>query len=157
MPVTLSEDANWLVTLVVTGAQRANAYYEKLIAHYDIQRGVVDPPAGLDPIARRVMAELIQYATASYAAACSGRAIEEAHVPPPRGAADGGDAAGNAQRCPASSLRNVSPIGGERRQIERSYDELIAVGKVDHTLGDHERVVRDLYAEELWPSAGRRP
>ena len=40
----------------------ANGYYEKLIAHYDIQRGVVDPPAGLDHVAKRMVAELIRYA-----------------------------------------------------------------------------------------------
>ena len=29
----------------------SNSYYEKLIAHYDIQRGISDPPTGLDQVA----------------------------------------------------------------------------------------------------------
>jgi Domain of unknown function (DUF4332)/Zinc dependent phospholipase C len=155
MPVTLSEDANWLLTLVVTGAQRANAYYEKLIAHYDIQRGVVDPPAGLDPIARRVIAELIQYATASYALVL-GRAIEEAHVRPPQVPLTAATLLATL-KVPFKLLVQRIADRSERRQIERSYDELIAEGKVDRTLGDHERVVRDLYAEEVLAKRGPPP
>jgi hypothetical protein len=153
MPVTVSEDANWLVTLVLAGAERANAYYEKLIAHYDIQRGVVDPPAGLDPIARRVIAELIRYATASYAIVL-GRAIEEAHVRPPHVALTAATLLATL-KVPVKLIARRFADRAERRQIERSYDELAAVGKVDHTLGDHERVVRDLYAEEVL--AKRKP
>ena len=44
--VELPAGPNWLAQLVCQGAERANRYYEKLIAHYDIKRGVVDPPAG---------------------------------------------------------------------------------------------------------------
>ena len=36
----------WLRDLVCRGAEISNANYERLIAHYDIHRGVVDPPAG---------------------------------------------------------------------------------------------------------------
>ena len=60
-------DPNWLVQLLCQGAESANGYYEKLIAHYDIQRGVVDPPAGLDRVAKRIVAEMIRYAYLSYA------------------------------------------------------------------------------------------
>jgi hypothetical protein len=67
---------------VCQGAEKANAQYEKLIAHYDIQRGVIDPPAGLDRVARRLIAELIRYATLSFAAVL-GRAIEESNVHAP--------------------------------------------------------------------------
>ena len=44
--VEISRDANWLEQLVCHGAEMSNGYYEKLIAHYDIQRGMSDPPAG---------------------------------------------------------------------------------------------------------------
>ena len=53
MSVDLPPGPNWLAQLVCQGAEQANGDYEKLIAHYDIQRGVVDPPAGLDRVARR--------------------------------------------------------------------------------------------------------
>ena len=51
MRVEPANDPNWLVELVCRGAELANGDYEKLIAHYDIGRGVVDPAAGLDPVA----------------------------------------------------------------------------------------------------------
>ena len=51
MRVELGTGPNWLVELVCRGAELANRHYEKLIAHYDIGRGVVDPPAGLDRVA----------------------------------------------------------------------------------------------------------
>ena len=153
LPVTVSEEANWLVRLLLTGAERANAYYEKLIAHYDIQRGVVDPPAGLDPIARRVIAELIRYATASYAVVL-GRAIEEAHVTPPQVPLTAASLLATL-KIPFKLLARRLADRAQRREVERSYDELTAVGKVEETLGDHERVVRDLYTEEVL--AKRKP
>src|SRR5262245_263097 len=153
MPVVVSEEANWLVSLLLTGAERANASYEKLIAHYDIQRGVVGPPAGLDPIARRLIAELIRYASVSYAVVLD-RAIKEAHVPPPRVALTAASLLATL-KVPFKLLARRIADRAERRQIERSYDELTAVGKVEQTLGDHERVVRDLYAAEVL--AKRKP
>jgi hypothetical protein len=153
MPVTLSDDANWLINLLLTGAARANAYYEKLIAHYDIQRGVVDPPAGLDPIGRRLIAELIRYASASYAIVLA-RAIAEARVPPPQLPLTAATLLATL-KVPYQLVVKRIADRAERRQIERSYDELSATGKVLHTLGEHERVVRDLYAEEVL--AKRKP
>src|SRR5256885_6934806 len=94
MGVDLPAGPNWLAQLVCQGAERANRYYEKLIAHYDIQRGVVDPPAGLDPVSRRVIAELLPYAALSYAAlldrALGGAHVHAPHVPPAGGATPAG-------------------------------------------------------------------
>src|SRR5262249_11908056 len=147
MPVTLGDEANWLISLLLTGAKRANAYYEKLIAHYDIQRGVVDPPAGLDPIGRRLIAELIRYATASYAVVL-GRTIAEARVPPPQVPLTAATLLATLKVPYKLVLRRLADRA-ERRQIERSYDELTATGQVEQTLGEHERVVRELYAAEV--------
>ena len=61
---SLPTGENWLAELVVANARMSNANYEKLIAHYDITRGVSDPPAGLDRSARRMVAELIRFAAA---------------------------------------------------------------------------------------------
>ena len=79
MPAT---DAGWLRAFVVEGAETGNRQYEKLIAHYDINSGVVDPPSGLDVVGRRLVAELIAYATKGFAALLD-RAIAEAGVKPP--------------------------------------------------------------------------
>ena len=153
MPVAVAADANWLVTLVCAGAERANAVYEKLIAHYNLQRGVVDPAAGLDPIARRIIAELISYASTSYALVLA-RAIAEARVRPPEVPLTA-TLLRAACRLPAKLIARQIADARRRRQIEASYDELIATGKVENTLGEAERSVRDLYAQDVL--ARRRP
>ena len=153
MPIELTADANWLASLVLRGAHRANAYYEKLIAHYDIERGVVDPPAGLDRIARRIIAELIHYASVSYALVL-GRAIEEARVRPPEVPLTAATLLAGL-KVPFKLVERRIADRAERRAIERSYDELIAAGKAELTLRDEERIVRDLHATEVL--AKRRP
>ncbi|MFZ0848484.1 MAG: DUF4332 domain-containing protein [Hyphomicrobiaceae bacterium] len=147
LQVEVTTDANWLATLVCNGARRANASYEKLIAHYDIQRGVVDPPAGLDQVARRLIAELIRYATASYALVLS-RAIEEAQVPPPPVSLSLAMVVATVKVPFKLIARRIADVA-ERREIERCYDELSATGTVEANLCEHDRVVRELYAEEV--------
>ena len=80
--VDIPRDPNWLAQLVCQGAEMANGYYEKLIAHYDIQRGISDPPAGLDQVAKRIVSRLIWYANISFAAVLD-RAIDDSNMHPP--------------------------------------------------------------------------
>jgi len=152
MTVELPSDPNWLVQLLCQGAEKANGYYEKLIAHYDIQRGVVDPPAGLDRVAKRIVAEMIRYAYLSYAAVLD-RGIEEANVHAP----DVGLTAATvlaAARIPVKVLARRVADAEERRAIERVYDELLATGTVEVNLSEDDRTVRALHAEEV---VARRP
>ncbi len=150
MTIELPRDPNWLVQLLCQGAERANGYYEKLIAHYDIQRGVVDPPAGLDRVSKRIVAEMIRYAYLSYAAVLD-RAIEEANVHAP----DVGLTAATllaAVQIPAKVLARRIADAEERRTIERIYDELLTTGTVEKNLSEDDRAVRALHAAG---SAGR--
>ena len=147
MTVELPSDPNWLVQLLCQGAEKANGYYEKLIAHYDIQRGVVDPPAGLDRVSKRIVAEMIRYAYLSYAAVLD-RAIEEANVHAP----DVGLTAATllaAAQIPVKVLARRVADAEERRAIERVYDELLATGTVEANLSEDDRAVRALHAEEV--------
>ena len=150
MTIELPRDPNWLVQLLCQGAEKANGYYEKLIAHYDIQRGVVDPPAGLDRVSKRIVAEMIRYAYLSYAAVLD-RAIEEANVHAP----DVGLTAATllaAVQIPAKVLARRIADAEERRTIERIYDELLTTGTVEENLSEDDRAVRVLHAAG---SAGR--
>jgi hypothetical protein len=147
MSVEVGTGANWLVELVCRGAELANRHYEKLIAHYDIGRGVVDAPAGLDRVARRIVAEMIRYAYLSYAVVLD-RAIAEARVFAPEirlGAAT----LLAAVQAPARALARRGADARERRLVERIYDELQASGTVERHLPAEERVVRDLFAHEV--------
>ena len=145
--VVVPEGPNWLAELVCHGAEKSNRYYEKLIAHYDFQRGVVDPPAGLDAVARRLIGELIRYATLSFAAVLD-RALAEADVTPPDLPLAAATLAAMAQvpfKLIARRIANVE----ERRRIERMYDELMATGTVERNLPEDDRAVRALHAEEV--------
>jgi hypothetical protein len=153
LAVALPEDDSWLLTLVMSGARRANAAYEKLIAHYHLERGVVDPAAGLDRVGRRIIAELIRYAALSYALVLS-RAITEAEVEPPQVSLTAATLLASL-RVPIKLIERWIADGRERRAIERGYDELVATGKVERNLGEAERVVREVFAEEVL--AKRRP
>jgi hypothetical protein len=145
--VELGSGPNWLVELVCRGAETANGYYEKLIAHYDIQRGVVDPPSGLDRVAKRIVAEMIRYAYLSYAAVLA-RAIEEANVHAP----DIGLTVPTliaAAQVPVKVLVRRLANAQERRTVEMIYDELLATGTVERNLSEDDRLVRDLHAREV--------
>ena len=155
MKIELQRDPNWLVQLLCQGAEKANGYYEKLIAHYDIQRGVVDPPAGLDRVSKRIVAEMIRYAYVSYAAVL-GRAIEEANVHAP----DVGLTAATllaAVQIPAKVLARRIADAEERRTIERIYDELLTTGTVEKNLSEDDRAVRVLHAQEVLAARPSQP
>ena len=145
--VELPPGPNWLAQLVCQGAEKANAQYEKLIAHYDIQRGVVDPPAGLDRVARRLIAELIRYATSSFAAVL-GRAIEELNMHAPDVSLAAATLTAVAQVPFKLIARRISDKE-ERRLVERIYDELLATGTVEKHLSEDDRTVRELHAREV--------
>jgi hypothetical protein len=147
MSVEVGTGANWLVELVCRGAERANRHYEKLIAHYDIARGVVDPQAGLDRVARRIVAEMIRYAYLSYAAVLD-RAIAESRVFAPEIRLGAATLLAVLQ-TPARALARRDADARERRLVERIYDELQASGTVETHLPEEERAVRDLFAREV--------
>jgi hypothetical protein len=151
--IELSGEANWLEVLICSAALEANRYYEKLMAHYDINTGVVDPPAGLDPVARSIIAGLIRYAAAVHGAVLQ-RALAESKVAPPE-IALALDTVLATLQVPVKLVLKRLADNEERRLVERMYDELKATGTVDKTLPEDDRTVRDLYAAEVL--AKRKP
>ena len=141
------ESADWLKDLVCRGAERSHKHYHTLLVHYDFHKGVVDPPAGLDPISRAAVAELLTYASASFALVLD-RAFAEADVAPPDVALSL-DTLLATLAIPRKWIINKLADAADRRQVEAMYDELQATGKVDKTLSEDDRTVRDLYAAEV--------
>src|SRR5262245_28814069 len=80
--IDVPRGVNWLKEMVCLGAETSNKQYEKLIAHYDIHRGVADPPAGLDETSRALVAELIMQASTSFGRVLQ-RAFKESGVEAP--------------------------------------------------------------------------
>jgi hypothetical protein len=145
-----SDSIDWLKDLVCRGAERAHRHYHTLLVHYDFHKGVVDPPAGLDLIARATIAELLTYASASFALVLD-RAFAEAAVAPPE-VSLALDTLLATLAIPRKHLLNKLADAADRRQVEAMYDELQATGKVDGTLSEDDRTIRDLHAAEV---AGR--
>jgi len=141
------DDPDWLRDLVCQGAETSNRYYEKLIAHYDFNRGVVDPPAGLDAQSRMLLAELLDHAAHGLAAILD-RAFAESGVIPPDIDLRA-ETVLAALKVPVKWVINRIADAGERRLIERMYDELAETGRVERNLPEDDRAVRDLHAEEV--------
>ena len=145
--VAISTEPNWLEVLICDCATRANQHYEKLIAHYDIHRGVVDPPSGLDLVSRRIVAELLALAATVHGAVLT-RAINEANVPRPDVSLTLESIVATLQ-IPAKVIAKKLTDREDRRLIERMYDELRATGTVEKNLPEDDRAVRDLHALEV--------
>lgn len=138
---------HWLRELVVAGAEKANTHYETLIAHYDLDKGVSDPPSGLDMLSRKILGELVVYAAVSFATVLD-RAFEEASVAPPEVDLTL-DTVMAAVKIPAKTLAKRLTDAEDRRIVTAMYDELITTGRVEATLPEDDRVVRDVYAAEV--------
>ncbi len=145
--VVVGPKAGWLRDLVCRGAEIANSHYERLIAHYDIHRGVIDPPTGLDAIAKGAIADLLVYAARSYAAILD-RAFAEARATPPNVNLTG-DMVVATLKVPVKWITRKLADAADRRLVERMYDELMTTGRVEQNLPADDRIVRDLHRAEV--------
>ncbi len=146
---------HWLKDLVCQGAETSNRSYELLIAHYDIHRGVVAPPEGLDGIARAAVSELLMIAAKTVAVALD-HAFAEAGVAPPEVSLSAATVLATL-KIPLKFVTKKIDHAETRRQVEAMYDELKTTGKVEINLPADDRQVRDLHAAEvLAPRAAKQ-
>ena len=146
-PPQVTNGSEWLAELVCAGAERSHAHYDTLLVHYDIHRGVSDPPAGLDDTARLAVAGLIRYAASAFALVLD-KAFEEAGVAPPRVSLSL-DTVLATLTIPKKWVLNKLEDRADRQAVEAMYDELRTTGTVDKTLAEDDRVIRDLHALEV--------
>lgn len=139
-----------LKDLVCRGADKANASYELLIAHYNINKGVSDPPAGLDTVARNIIGELIVYATTAIARVIE-RALAEAAVEPPEVELTLETIIATL-KIPVKQLAKRLADAQDRKIVQAMYDELSATGRVDKMLPEDDRAVRTAFAAEVMPA-----
>ena len=141
----------WLIDLVRACASRSNKDYERLIAHYDITRGVVDPPAGLDPVGRRIAGDHLVYAATALARVFD-RALLEAQVAPPE-VNLALPALIGALTIPKAMVLKRLADAADRKQVEAMYDELMATGTVEKNLPADDRMVKEVHAVEVLGAA----
>jgi Domain of unknown function (DUF4332)/Zinc dependent phospholipase C len=137
----------WLTRLIREGAAKANTRYETLLAHYDIKRGVVSPPDGLDIVGQRVIAEMLVYASRLFSVVLE-RALVDAAIAPPE-VSLARDALTAFVSMPKAWWLKRGLDASDRAVVEAMYDELMATGAVRDTLPEDERQIVDLYAREV--------
>jgi predicted flap endonuclease-1-like 5' DNA nuclease len=137
----------WLADMVRAGAKAANAHYETVIEHYDFARGVKDPPAGLDQELKDTIARLVGLAAVGFARVLD-RAVEEAAVKPPR-VDTSLQTFFLALDMPIQGVLKLMDNAAARREVEAQYEEYRRSGKVRATLGEDDKVVRELHAAEV--------
>ncbi len=145
--IAVPDRPDWLEEMLRTAATQSNAQYEKLIAHYDIHRGVVDPPEGLDVVAQRILGRLVRTASTLFAIILE-RAIVQSGARPPEVSLLL-DTILATLKIPIKQLKNRLADADDRREVERMYDELRATGTVEATLPEDDRIVRDQHRIEV--------
>lgn len=145
--VVVPPGKTWLKEMVCRGADLSNASYEKLIAHYDIHRGVADPPEGLDGTARVLIGELLVYAANGFAEILD-RAFAESAATPPAVSLTLKTFLATVQ-IPSKWIEKRLTNAQDRAVVHAMYDELRETGRVEATLPEDDRVVRDLYTLEV--------
>jgi predicted flap endonuclease-1-like 5' DNA nuclease len=138
---------NWLKEFVCDGAEYSHRYYEKLIAHYDITRGAVSPEDGLDSVGRKIVSELLMYAAEGFGNMLD-RAITEAGVDAPEVSLTI-DTVIATLKVPQKWLEKRLSNAEDRRIVQAMYDELKATGRVESSLPEDDRTIRDLYTAEV--------
>lgn len=138
---------DWLADMVRAGAEQSNPHYQVVIDHYDLKRGVKDPPAGLDQEIKDRIAGLVGYAVVGFARILE-QAFEDCEQTPP--AVDvsltGLIATMNVPlNWVVTQLQDI----GEQRQLRALYEEFKSTGHVVQNLREDDRAVRRLYAQEV--------
>lgn len=153
--VTVPDGDTWLKEMVCLGAETSNRSYEKLIVHYDIHSGTVEPKSGLDDTSRLFIAELLAYAAAGFARILD-RAFAESGVTPPDVSLTLETFMASLQ-IPSRWIEKRLADAQDRAVVRAMYNELQATGHVERTLPEDDRVIRDLYELEVaGPRADRQ-
>ncbi len=145
--VPVPESADWLERMVRNGALISNKHYETLIDHYNFEVGRKRPVEGLDQEMKDVVAALMGYASVMLGRILD-KAIAEAQAEAPKVSLVM-DTAAIAVTVPSRAVSKQIDNLVERKLVGSQYEEYRKTGKVRETLGDDDRAVRKLFAEEV--------
>ncbi len=138
---------DWLEEAIRQGALTAHESYTVCVEHYDLNRGIKDPPSGLDQEMKDRLARLIGLATVGFSRVLE-RAFEESGASPP-------DVAVSlhvllaGMKVPLNWIRRKFTDLRERAVVEAIYLEVQDKGKAVESLPEDERTVRKQYAQEV--------
>jgi predicted flap endonuclease-1-like 5' DNA nuclease len=155
LSIAVPSGPKWLSEFVCDGAEFSHRYYEKLIAHYDIHKGATRPEEGLDDIAKGIVAELLIYASTSFGKVLD-KAIAESGMSAPEVKLTAETFLAMTQ-IPRKFIEKRLSNEQDRKLVAAIYDELKATGRVEHSLSEDDKTIRDLHkAEVLAPKLAER-
>ena len=138
---------DWLADHVRNGAHAAHRSYDLCIEHYDLAKGVRNPPAGLDQEMKDAIAELIGLATVGFARLLE-RGFDESQVQPPAVELMLDAIIAQCRRPVNWIVRQLKDLH-ERNLVMDIYREAQNTGKVIESLPMDDRAIRRLHAQEV--------
>lgn len=140
-------ETGFVADMVLAGAKYSNPHYQTFIDHYDLHKGVANPPEGLDQTLLDILADLIAYATAGVAVLFE-RAFAEAGVKPQKVDLDlpGYFAALD---IPIRRITKRMADARDRKTVEAMYEEFVETGKVVKTLPADDKAIRALHCKHI--------
>lgn len=140
-------ETGFVADMVLAGAKYSNPHYQTFIDHYDLHKGVANPPEGLDQTMLDILADLVGYATAGVAVLFE-RAFAEAGVKPQKVDLDlpGYFAALD---IPIRRITKRMGDAKDRKTVEAMYEEFVETGKVVKTLPADDKKIRALHCKHI--------
>lgn len=140
-------ETGFVADMVLAGAKYSNPHYQTFIDHYDLHKGVANPPEGLDQTLLDILADLIAYATSGVAVLFE-RAFAEAGVKPQKVDLDlpGYFAALD---IPIRRITKRIADARDRKTVEAMYEEFVETGKVVKTLPADDKKIRALHCKQI--------
>lgn len=143
--VPVGED--WIEQMVRDAATNSHKYYNTMIDHYSLDAARKKPEAGLDQELKDIAARQIAYATVMVARVVD-RAIAESKAQAPKVSLALSTLIVGIKK-PLHVVLKKLDHQEDRKLVEAQYAEFRRSGKVRHTLGEDDKTVRALHAEEV--------
>lgn len=145
--VHAGSETGFVADMVLAGAKYSNPHYQTFIDHYDLHKGVANPPEGLDQTLLDIIADLVAYATSGVAVLFE-RAFAEAAVKPKKVDLDlpGYFAALD---IPIRKITKRMADTKDRKTVEAMYEEFVETGKVIKTLPADDKKIRALHCKHI--------
>lgn len=145
--IIVPEGKDWLERLIKQGAELANTHYDALIDHYDLARGIDDPPSGLDQECKDRIAQMIGFAAVGFARVLEKAFVEAGSCPPMCELVV--ETVLATMKMPARWVLQKLEDEDEIDLLEAIYEEAERTGKVIENLPDDEKFVRKLHAHQV--------
>ncbi len=145
--VELPKGADWLEVFVEEGALFSHPHYRVVIDHYNLAKGVKDPPAGLDQEIKDRIANCLGEAAVGVARILE-RAFTDAAVGPPQVELSLQTFLATLKVPIRWVTKKIADVN-ERAIIEKMYAEVQQTGKVVESLPEDDQQIRRQHAKEV--------